>query len=254
MTARVLRVFSIITLSGLFLSGCVTTQTIQPVTKDSRIVIVSAVGDNATYKLVATTVLQNAETQYKLNNFNVDQSIASAAKEQLQSLGYRNVTIIHLPKDNVLTQDFPFEAGWSTVGLKADAAQYLREIIAGQHADYVLYFKRGAACSPMGCGVNTVYGYGITKRSVLGIHTSNAYAVLSLNVFDAKTLARIEDNDESEFDSSHRDQLSDDASFYNNDINYLKNWLVTSYRKETVKAVSNNKMLTQNAPYRKINF
>ena len=250
-----IRHFSIMSLSMFCLAGCVTTQTIQPATKDNKIVIVSAVGNSATYKLVATTVLQNSENKYQLTGFNADRGIASEAKRELQRLGYKNVTIVDVPADSAPTQDYPFDAGWSTVSLKANVAQSIRAMIANQHADYVLFFNRDGACPSIGpCDVTGVYGFGISQRSVIGIHQSYAYAALSMAIFDAKTLERIDNEDESDFDNSHSAQLSDDANFYNDDISYLKNWVATSYRKQAVKLIGKSKMLSQSEAYRKFNF
>ena len=250
-----IRLFSLMSVSMLCLAGCVTTQTIQPATKDNKIVIVSAVGNSATYKLVATTVLQNSENKYQLSGFNADRGIASEAKRELQRLGYKNVTIVDVPAGSAPTQDYPFDAGWSTVSLKTNVAQSIKAIIANQHADYVLFFNRDGACPPIGpCDVTGVYGFGISQRSVIGIHQSYAYAALSMDIFDAKTLARIDNEDESEFDNSHSAQLSDDANFYNNDISYLKNWVASSYRQQTLKLIGKSKMLSQSESYRKFNF
>lgn len=255
MSFGAVRIYSLMSLSMIFLAGCVTTQTIQPAAKDNKIVIVSAVGDNATYKLVATTIFQNSEKDYRLSGFNADRDIASAARQELQHLGYKNVTIVNVPDTSPLAQHGIYDAGWSTISLKADAAQSLQSVIASQHADYVLLFNRSGACPPvMDCDVNAVYGFGIFQRSVIGIHKSFAYAALNMDIFDAKTLARIDNEDESEFDGKHSSQLSDDANFYNNDINYLKNWVTASYRNQAIKLIEKSKMLTKNAPYQKFTF
>jgi len=239
----------------LCLAGCVTTQTIQPATKDNKIVIVSAVGNVATYKLVATTVLQNSENKFQLSGFNADRGIASEAKHELQRLGYKNVTIVDVPAGSAPTQGYPFDAGWSTVSLKANVAQSIKSMIANQHADYVLFFSRGGACPPIGpCEVTGVYGFGVSKRSILGIQQSYAYAALSMAILDAKTLERIDNEDDSDFDNSHSAQLSDDANFYNNDISYVNNWIATSYGKQAVKLIGKSKMLSQSATYRKFHF
>jgi hypothetical protein len=193
--------FMQLSFSMILMTGCATTQTVQPVNKNSHIVIVSAVGETATYKLVATTVIQNTENQYRLNNFNVDHSIATVAKQHLENLGYKNVTIINLPEDNTLIQDHPLEGGWSTVNFKPTVAQYISSKLANKNADILLFFNRGGACPPLTeCGVNAVYGFGVSKRSVLGISNTFSYAALSLDIFDAKTLTRIDNEDESEFE------------------------------------------------------
>lgn len=222
----------IIVLSGIFaIANCGAAQA-QPISNDSHILIISAIGNTANISHAGSFL--NTNSDYPLNGFDVNASVASIAKQTLNNQGYSHVTIIHLPQGNLIASMGVniFHIGLVNVDLKPELKQYISQLIANKNVDYVMLFTPANSCPIDGnCDMDVVPRFGVVNAAFLTRKTYY-YTALNVDVLDARTLKIL--------DTQTQDNLSYPMPYMSMDG--LTNWLTMSYQNTTPMVLSKVKM------------
>ena len=146
---------------------------------------ISLMGDTLAMREVGTTIFQNQRRDVDVASWHIDRHAESLAGQLVKSKGKFTIAQADtepLRKTVKLSEDF-----WSGSNKIKAGGEALAAFVAQSKADYVLVIAPGVMGDPFMGTNQTISGYGIYQRSIVGLKRSMNFITMRAVLLDGKS-------------------------------------------------------------------